>query len=175
MKLFENISDFNKTEDYLPIVNGAINADLIIVFLIFHGVFSSQYIKKWYKNFNISASIMDISILMIIIIITRFMYSYVFDEYSLFKFTSLAVAVQISHDLLFYLFFKSLTNGYNYVFDFFKKYANEVGSGAIIGNSFVIIMACLFSSHFAVFSLNFNIIILITSIYFIPFHVYYEK
>lgn len=29
MKLLENISDFNKVADYLPIVNGAINADII--------------------------------------------------------------------------------------------------------------------------------------------------
>ena len=63
MKLFENISDFSKTEDYLPIINGAINADIIIIFLVFHGVFSSYYIKKWYKTFQLSACIIDISIL----------------------------------------------------------------------------------------------------------------
>ena len=108
MKLFENISDFNKVEDYLPIVNGAMNADIIIIFLVFHGVFKSLYIKQWYKTFNLSACIMDISILILIIIFTRFLYSYFFTEYSLLKFTGLAVTIQILHDLLFYYFFKNL-------------------------------------------------------------------
>ena len=77
MKLLENISNFNKVEDYLPIVNGAINADIIMMFLIFHGVFKSLYIKQWYKTFNLSACIMDISILILIMIFTRFLYSFV--------------------------------------------------------------------------------------------------
>ena len=175
MKLLENISDFNKVADYLPIVNGAINADIIMMFLIFHGVFKSLYIKQWYKKFNLSACIMDISILILIIVFTRFLYSFVFTEYSLLKFTGLAVAIQICHDLLFYYFFKNLPTGYNYVFDFFKKYANEVGGKAIIWDTIAIILTCLLSSHFAIYSLNLNIILLISSIYFIPFHIYYEK
>jgi hypothetical protein len=175
MKLFENISDFNKVEDYLPIVNGAMNADIIIIFLVFHGVFKSLYIKQWYKTFNLSACIMDISILILIIIFTRFLYSYFFTEYSLLKFTGLAVTIQILHDLLFYYFFKNLPSGYNYVFDFFKKYANEVGGKAIVGDTITIILTCLLSSHFATYSLNLNVILLISSIYFIPFHIYYEK
>ena len=167
MKLLENISDFNKVADYLPIVNGAINADIIMMFLIFHGVFKSLYIKQWYKTFNLSACIMDISILILIIVFTRFLYSFVFTEYSLLKFTGLAVAIQICHDLLFYYFFKNLPTGYNYVFDFFKKYANEVGGKAIIWDTIAIILTCLFSYHFATYSLNINVIILISSIYFI--------
>jgi hypothetical protein len=175
MKLLENISDFNKVQDYLPIVNGAINADIIMMFLIFNGAFKSLYIKQWYKTFNLSACIMDISILILIIIFTRLLYSFVFTEYSLLKFTGLAVTIQICHDLLFYYFFKNLPTGYNYVFDFFKKYANEVGGKAIIWDTIAIILTCLLSSHFAIYSLNINVILLISSIYFIPFHVYYEK
>jgi hypothetical protein len=175
MKLLENISDFNKVQDYLPIVNGAINADIIMMFLIFNGAFKSLYIKQWYKTFNLSACIMDISILILIIIFTRLLYSFVFTEYSLLKFTGLAVTIQICHDLLFYYFFKNLPTGYNYVFDFFKKYANEVGGKAIIWDVIAIILTCLLSSHFAIYSLNINLILLISSIYFIPFHVYYEK
>jgi hypothetical protein len=175
MKLLENISDFKKVQDYLPIVNGAINADIIMMFLIFNGAFKSLYIKQWYKTFNLSACIMHISILILIIIFTRLLYSFVFTEYSLLKFTGLAVTIQICHDLLFYYFFKNLPTGYNYVFDFFKKYANEVGGKAIIWDTIAIILTCLLSSHFAIYSLNINVILLISSIYFIPFHVYYEK
>jgi hypothetical protein len=53
--------------------------------------------------------------------------------------------------------------------DFFKDYAREVGVGAILGDSFMMILACLLSSNFATYSLNSNIIILIFSLYFVPY------
>ena len=58
--------------------------------------------------------------------------------------------------------------------DFFKGYAKEVGVGAILGDSFMMILACLFSSNFATYSLNVNIIALVISIYFIPYTINYE-
>ena len=54
-----------------------------------------------------------------------------------------------------------------------KDYAVEVGGGAILGDSFMMILACLLSSYFAVYSLNTNIIILILSVYFIPYMINY--
>ena len=57
--------------------------------------------------------------------------------------------------------------------DFFKEYAKEVGTGAIIGDSFMMIMACVLSSHYATYSLNTNIILLVVSVYFIPYLINY--
>ena len=57
--------------------------------------------------------------------------------------------------------------------DFFKEYAKEVGIGAIIGDSFMMIMACVLSSHYATYSLNTNIILLVVSVYFIPYLINY--
>jgi len=172
--IFNNISNFKNVNDYLPILNGALNADLIILFLLYHGVFKSIYLKKWYKTFNLSASIADILILMIGIIIARFVYSYIFNEFNIWLFTGLAVIIQITHDILFYLLFNNIPTGYNYMLDFFKLYAKEVGVGAILGDSFMMILACLLSSYFATFSLNINIITLVVSFYFIPYMIYYE-
>ena len=58
--------------------------------------------------------------------------------------------------------------------DFFKNYANEVGAGAIVGDSFMMILACLLSSNFATYSLNTNIITLVFSLYFVPYMINYE-
>ena len=57
--------------------------------------------------------------------------------------------------------------------DVFKDYAVEVGSGAILGDSFMMIIACLLSSYFATYNLNSNIIILIVSVYFVPYMINY--
>jgi uncharacterized protein YacL len=172
--LFSDISNFNNVNDYLPILNGCLNADLIIIFLAFHGVFKSNYLKKWYKKYQLSAVLADVLILVIGIILARFFYKYLFKTFSIWKFTLLAVFIQIIHDILFYLLFKSLPVGYNSMLDFFKEYAKEVGAGAILGDSFMMILACLLSSNFATYNLNTNIITLIISLYFFPYIINYE-
>ena len=142
--------------------------------MLYHGVFNSFYLKKWYKKYQLSAVIADVLILVIgIIIITRFLYKYFFDAFNIWKFTGLAVSIQIIHDILFYLLFKSIPIGYNSMLDFFKDYAKEVGGGAILGDSFMMIIACLLSSHFATYSLNTNIILLVVSCYVIPYIINY--
>jgi uncharacterized protein YacL len=171
--IFQDISNFNNVSDYLPILNGCINADLIIIFLLYHGVFKSYYLKKWYKKYQLSAVIADVLILVIGIIIARYLYKYFFGAFNIWKFTGLAVIIQIIHDILFYWFFKTIPRGYNSMLDFFKDYANEVGVGAILGDSFMMILATLLSSHFATYTLNSNIIVLIFSVYFFPYMINY--
>ena len=58
--------------------------------------------------------------------------------------------------------------------DFFKSYAKEVGVKEILGDSLMMIIACLLSSYFATFSLNQNIISLVITSYLIPYMIYYE-
>lgn len=172
--VFKDISNFQNINDYLPILNGCINADLIIIFLVYNGIFNSLYLKKWYKKYQLSAVIADVLILVIGIIITRYLYKYLFSEFNILYFTSLAVSIQIIHDILFYIFFISVPLGHNSMLDFFKSYAKEVGAGAILGDSFMMILSCLLSSYFANFTLNKNIITLIISVYFIPYMINYE-
>jgi len=173
--IFKDISNFTNINDYLPILNGSLNADLIIIFLLHHGIFKSSLLKKWYEKYQLSAVIADTLILVIGIILARFFYKYFFprQEFNIWKFTGLAVCIQIIHDILFYWFFKSIPRGYNAMLDFFKDYAREVGIGAILGDSFMMILACLLSSHFATYSLNSNIILLIFSMYFVPYMINY--
>lgn len=171
--IFQNISNFYNTSNYLPILNGAINADLIIIFLVYHGIFNSYYLKKWYKIYQLSAVIADVLILVIGMIIARFLYKYLFTSFNIWKFTGLAVIIQIIHDLLFYWFFSSIPVGYNSMLDFFKDYAKEVSGGAILGDSIMMILTSLLSSYFTSYSLNTNIIILIFSVYLFPYVINY--
>jgi len=171
--IFQDISNFAKVSDYLPILNGTLNADLIIIFLLYNGVFNSYYLKKWYKKYQLSAALADVLILVIGIIIARFLYKYFFTSFSIWKFTALAVTIQIIHDILFYMFFQYVPLGYNSMIDFFKAYAKEVSYKAILGDSFMMIIACLLSSYFATYSVNSNIIILVFSLYFLPYMINY--
>lgn len=172
--IYKDISSFTNVNDYLPILNGCICADLIIIFLLFHGVFKSRWLKQWYTKYQLSAVIADVLILVIGIILARYFYGYFFTSFNIWKFTGLAVTIQIIHDLLFYWFFKSVPTGYNAMFDFFKEYASEVGAGAILGDSFMMVISCLLSSHFATYSVNSNLIILVVSTYLFPYMINYD-
>lgn len=172
--IFQDISNFTKISDYLPILIGCIHADIIIIFLLYNGVFNSFYLKKWYKKYQLSAFLADVLILVIGIIIARYLYKYLFTSFNIWKFTGLTVLIQIIHDILFYVGFQTIPYGHNSMLDFFKKYAKEVGVGAILGDSFMMILATLLSSYFATYSLNTNIIILIFSLYVIPYMINYK-
>jgi hypothetical protein len=174
-KLFADVSNFQKMSDILPVLNAAINVDLLVMFLLYHNILKSDILKDWYRLFRLSAVIADVLILVIGIIITRFLYKYIFNEFSIIKFMFLAVLVQIIHDILFYLFFSNVPKGVNYMLDFFKSYAKKAGYKAIIGDSIMMILVCFFSSRWATFDTNSNVINLIISCYFIPFMIYYEK
>jgi len=171
--MFKDISNFTNVNDYLPILNGSIFADIVVIFLLYNGLFNSRYLGKWYQKYQLSAVLADVLILVIGIILARYFYKYIFTSFNIWKFTGLAVIIQIIHDIIFYIIFKSAPSGYNAMLDFFKDYAKEVGIGAIMGDSFMMIVACLSSSYFANYSLNGNIIMLIVFVYLIPYMINY--
>ena len=117
-------------------------------------------------NYKNNAVIADVLVIVIGIIITRFFYTMFFKKFNILYFVLLALVVQITHDILFYMLFSSVSNE---IFDFFKKYAKEVNEWAIIGDSIMIIFSCLLASLLANFSLNLNIILFIFLLYLLPY------
>jgi uncharacterized protein YacL len=170
--MFKNISNFNNVNDYLPLFNAVLITDLFVILLLNTKVIKSQVLQKWYEQYNLSAVIADVLIILIGLIITRFIYYYIFDDFSLLKFIILAVIVQIIHDILFYLFFSNTPRGLNKMLDTFKDYAKEVSYKAILSDSGMMILSCLISSYLANQSANANIIILITFIYLLQYLLY---
>jgi hypothetical protein len=172
MEIFKDISDFNNTKDYLPILNGALNVILIFIFLVIHEILSSPYLKKWYKTFHIGAIIENATTLMIIVIATRFIYKYIFHFWSITFFILLAGVLMVLYDTVFYFIFMSMPKGHSAIIDFFKKYRTQMGYKSILINLVMIILVCLSSSYFATLNVNINIITLINTLFFIPYLVY---
>ena len=171
--LFKNISNYNKTADYVPILVGALTVETFVIFFTFL-LNRSCILEQWYKTYRLSAVIADVVIVMIGIIITRFLYPFFFKGFTIVNFIALALGVQIIHDLLFYYFFSLVPIGYNKMLDTFKKYAKEVGSYAILGDSLIIIFSCLIASYLANYNLNTNIVSLLITLYFIPYLIYHK-
>ncbi len=171
--MFGDISKFNNTGDYLSILNGCLLADIIIIFICFYFLNSTQ-IKIWYSKFGLSAVIADVLILVIGIIIARALYSKIFgDQFNIFKFVLLVLVIQIIHDFAFYFgVIKTLPRGVNDMIDVFKDYAQEVSVGAVIGDSILMVLSVFFASLFANNNNNINIIILIILMYILPYGVH---
>jgi hypothetical protein len=170
--MFKNIANFDNLNDYLPLFNGVLITDLFVILLLNTNVIKSQVLRKWYSKYNLSAVIADVLIILIGLIITRAIYYYVFETFSLLKFTILAVLVQITHDILFYMFFRTMPRGVNQMVDTFKDYANEVSYRAIFADSGMMIMSCILASYLVNKNMNINIIVLISFLYLLPYLLY---
>ena len=168
----KNIANFNNVNDYLPLFNAVLITDLFVILLLNARVLKSNVLKKWYSQYNLSAVIADVLIILIGLIITRYIYYYIFDTFSLLKFIILAVLVQITHDVLFYIFFSNIPRGVNKMLDTFKDYANEVSYKAILSDSGMMIMYCIIASYLANKNTNTNIIVLISFLYLLPYLLY---
>ncbi len=172
MVMFSNIANFSNTRDYLPLLNGVLFTDLFVIVLSNARVIDSRVLRKWYEEYNLSAVIADILIILIGLIIVRALYYRIFTQFSIFKFIALALIVQFTHDMLFYAFFKSVPRGMNRMLDTFKDYAGEVSYKAVLADGGMMVMAALVASYLAGLTLNANIIVLIILLYLLPYLLY---
>ena len=170
--MLKNIANFNNTNDYLPLFNSVLITDLFVILLLNIGIIKSQVLRKWYSQYNLSAVIADVLIILIGLIITRAIYYYIFDTFSILNFIILAVMLQISHDVLFYYFFSIIPRGVNKMLDTFKDYAKDVSFYAILADSGMMIMSSLIAYYLVNKSTNTNIIVLISFIYLLPYLLY---
>ena len=170
--MFKNIANFNNTSDYLPLFNGVLITDLFVILLSNMKIFQSSVLIKWYADFNLSAVIADVLIIFIGLIIVRAIYYYIFTDFSILKFVALALDVQFIQDMLFYAFFSSVPRGMNRMLDTFKDYAKEVGFKAVLADGGMMAMASLIASYLAGKNLNTNLIVVISSLYLLPYILY---
>lgn len=171
--MFQDISKFSNMRDYLPILNGALLVELIVLYLSLTQKNGGSLVL-WYKKYRLSAVLADVLVVVLGIVVTRFLYPYIFTGFSILKFIGLLVLVQIIHDVLFYGLFSSIPRGKNQMLDLFKDYAKGAGITAILGDSLIVIFSALFASLLAANSINTNIIIMLFTLYFLPYFLYIQ-
>ena len=169
----KDISNFNNTNDYLPLLNSILIIDLIYLAITFHTkLFKSKYLKKWYQDYRLSAIIADCSIIFLAFVFTRFIYTRYNVKWSLLKFTILSIVVQVVHDILFYKMFMYFNKNTNKMLDLFKDYAKELSFYAILGDTSMMIFISILTSLIANLNYNTNIIILTTLVYISQYLIY---
>lgn len=173
--MFNDISNFNNINNYLPILNGAIITDLGVILLVIFGYIKSKTLKIWYNKYGLSGILADVLSIVIGIIIARFIYPYIFCNYSIITFIIVAIIIQLVHDLLFAGFFQMIPRNQSSILDTFKDYANELGPIILVADALMIISTIILSSYMSLYSTNTNIVILIICLYLIPYFLYSIK
>jgi hypothetical protein len=169
--MFTDISNPDKLSDYIPIFAAALIVDMLVS-TISCTVFNTVQLKRWYKTFTLGAIISDVFIIAIGILIARYLYPLIFEEWSLWKFILLALAVQITHDFLFYGLFSIIPRGASGIMDIFKDYAASYGGWAIFADSVLIVGSILLASYLAGLEIGTNLFILVIAVYLIPYFIY---
>lgn len=121
---------------------------MLILFRFTKSPLTGIAINRWYNNLGWSAVILDVLSFLIGFYIAKFIYEYLLkqkyinSDYELYKFLGIVLCVQIIHDFTFYLLvIKPYPKNKNRVIDEFKNYAERVKSGAVIGDSFMYLLA----------------------------------
>jgi hypothetical protein len=172
MSLFQDISRFSNTDDYLPILNGAILTDVIVIFMVIQGFIKSPALREWYNNYGISGVLADVLSITIGILIARLIYPFFFDKFNILLFLILAVLVQCIHDLVFSQIFYGIPKGRSRILDTFKKYADENGALILIADALMMISASILASLFVSLGPNLNIVLFIVLLYLVPYFIY---
>jgi uncharacterized protein YacL len=169
---FADISKFSDTSKYLPILNGAITTDLIILFQVVARWIKIKSLDKWYKEIGICAVLADVLSASIGVIIATFFYSFFFQQFNVVYLAILSVVVQLTHDTLFAMFFQSVPRGKSHIIDIFQDYGKEVGVTILLADAMIMVSTVFLGSLFASMDTNTNIIVLITNLYMIPYLLY---
>jgi hypothetical protein len=165
--------NYNNKFEYIPIITANIYADLFIIFITFSKIyFKIKTLEGWYKKYRLSAMIADILIGVLYILLGRYLVYKSGLEIGLTAFAGICVFIQVIFDLLFYIFFTIVPKGSNDMLDFFKGYSKEAGTGALLGDSVLVIMAVIISALLNQSSYDTNIVLLIMSIYLTPYFIY---
>jgi hypothetical protein len=165
--------NYNNKFEYIPIITANIYADLFIIFITFSKIYIKiKSLEGWYKKYRLSAMIADILIGVLYILLGRYLVYKSGIKTGLTAFAGICVFIQIIFDLLFYIFFTIVPRESNDMLDFFKGYSKEAGTGALLGDSVLVIMAVIISALLNQASYDTNIVFLIMSIYLTPYFIY---
>ena len=97
-----SFSNFYEISHFLPILNGSILADIIVLFILYYTpYFESKELKSWYEKYRLSAVIADVLILVIGILITKFIFTFFGLTFHIITFIIILLFVQVIHDVLF--------------------------------------------------------------------------
>lgn len=161
--------------NYLEIINGALIIDMVVMISYIYGyslgIFTSV-LSKWYQSFGLGAVLSDVTVIVLCVVISKFIYPYFFSKFNILNLIGLAVSIQIIHDFIFGYIISTFDIGKSPILNIFKSYIKNGGYYIILVDSFMIISTILIMKYLEKFSKDINIFILILSLYILTYILY---
>jgi hypothetical protein len=149
-------------------------ADFLIICVGFYSglVSSRSNLLVWYTKYGLSAIIMD-TLIGVIYMVGAYEIVQRISSSDLVTFGLISIGLQWLGDLLFYVFFSLVPTRKNAIIDLFKDYAKEARLGALLGDTFLVIVAVLLSSLFnEIQNERYVVYVLIVVSYLLPYVVH---
>jgi len=166
-----------RSSDLLSITVGAVVIDVIFLIFNFNGIiFVSDQLTRWYTSLGTSAVAMDVIVIVLAVTVgVAISVKRSNGNPTLMKTVGWVVLVQVVHDMLFAFTFQSVERGKNYIFDFFKDYADEIGGHAVWSDSLMVMGTLVVAELCCDVSTETQRILLLASIYVGLFSLYSKK
>ena len=172
----ENIGNFTDVSDLMYILSAILTTDVSVIFLARYFKIGGKYLNEWYDQFNILAVCVDVMIIFLGFLVTRYLYtSFFFDRFAWAPvyFMVLLVAVQVLHDMIFYFgVIKNIPQGNNEMMDLFKKYAEDMGGMVYGGDAMLVISSALLAMAYKAIPTTSFIVITSLVVYALPYILY---
>ena len=160
---------------YFPqIAVAVLIVDLIVIFLerFFPGFWGST-INVWYDRFGLSAVIADVLIIILGILLAQYLYrTFIKPTYgwNVYAFSALVVAIQVVHDMLFYVgVILPLPKGHNAMMDVFKTYADRGGGKVVLADTGMMLGSVAIASALASMHPQMTVFSGVLAAYAVPF------
>jgi hypothetical protein len=154
--------------DLLDISSAVIWVDFFTI-LLSKNVNLGNSLKIWYDKFGIVAVLSDCLVIILGILIAKFL----FPSADLVTLVLVSVLIQITHDVLFYLFvIQKLPLGHNSVIDLFKEYAAENSWKILVADSIMMASSVLLADYLSTLKSQYVSFIGLLGVYSMTYIIY---
>jgi len=170
--MLSDISNINNHYDLIYITTAVILVDLIVIIFAKKNKLGKQ-INIWYDKFGMTAVLLDVTIIIIVLIITRYIFSIFNLKFSPEYFIIVSLIVQLILDILLYnLLIEPNPQAENKIIDVYKDYAVEGGVNILLADSAMVLGSGLIAMYLKNQEFETTTTILVTSLYVIPYLIY---
>ena len=171
--MLSDISNIHNNVDLIYITTAVIIIDLIVILIAKNTTFFGKQINVWYDKFGMTAVFLDVTIIIIGLIITRYICSVYSLTFNPLYFILIALAVQLVHDSLLYkLIIEPTSYGINKVIDVYKDYAIENGAKILLADSAMVLGSALLAMYLKNNEMHLTITMLVIALYIIPYLIF---
>jgi hypothetical protein len=139
-----NISNWKDPMLFATIVIAVTIVDTIVLFFTrYFPDTLGEPLNKWYDQFQLSAVVSDVGIIVIGFVLAQLIYTQFFAPthgWNVWIFLAVLVGVQLLHDLFFYFaVIQPIPKGHNEMMDVMKSYTKGAGSMILVGDALLML------------------------------------